>query len=40
MDGVLQEAVFHSATVRVARRLLELHTVYRRDVDGFNELAE
>ena len=34
MDGVLEEAVFHSATVRIARRLLELLTIYGRDVDG------
>jgi CRP/FNR family cyclic AMP-dependent transcriptional regulator len=34
MDGVLEEAVFHSATVRIARRLLELPTIYGRDVDG------
>ena len=35
MDGVLEEAVFHSATVRIARRLLELLGIYGREVaDG------
>lgn len=34
MDDVLQEAVFHSATVRIARRLLELLSIYGQEVEG------
>ncbi|MDP6507750.1 MAG: Crp/Fnr family transcriptional regulator [Chloroflexota bacterium] len=33
MDGVLEEAVFHSATVRIARRLIELLSIYGQDVE-------
>ena len=34
MDEVLSEAVFHSATVRLARRLIELTQIYGRPSDG------
>jgi CRP/FNR family transcriptional regulator, cyclic AMP receptor protein len=33
MDGVLEEAVFHSATVRIARRLIELLSIYGQEVE-------